>query len=91
MILHIGQRISVRVSDIISIYDYALFAPGGANADYLAQNRDRIVVAEGSTSELKSVIITAERIYLSNISPMTLWRRTRHFLGDMNILSKYTE
>lgn len=78
MFLHLGHNTSVRAREVGAIYDYALFAPGGANAALLARAE-----AAGRIQDITSgkppraLVITEQTIYLSAISHMTLLRRMR--------------
>ena len=86
MLLHLGRSTAIRVSSVIAIYDYGIFTQG-SNADYLDRQRaaGRVCAIEGQSSEIKSLIITTDRIYLSAISSLTLWRRSRQLPDSWQI------
>lgn len=81
MFLHLGNDISIRLKDVISIYDYELFQKG-SNRAFLDMARENIIHAVGEGQEKKSLVVTKDRIYLSAISPLTLSRRTRKLWLD---------
>ena len=76
MFLHLGNNLSVRAADVVSIHDMKLFAPGGPSRPFFesAQAAGRVRSLTGGRPP-KSLVITA--IYLSAISPATLLRRAR--------------
>lgn len=82
MFLHLGNGVSVRTKDVISIQDFAIFQAGpgkemldaGRKAGRVVNTLDLGPKDEGDS--IKSLILTAERIYLSVISPLTLKRRS---------------
>ena len=76
MFLHLGNDVSIRESEIISIHDYSIFQSGD-NLKYLEsmKKKNDIVLGDAMPKHVKSLIITKEKIYLSAISSMTLKRR----------------
>ena len=80
MFLHLGNDISIRESDIISIHDFAIFQ-SGENLAYLEamKKKNAVIHSDDLSENVKSLIVTEEKIYLSAISSMTLKRRTALF------------
>ena len=78
MFLHLGNNLSVRAADVVSIHDMKLFAPGGPSRPFFesAQAAGRVRSLTGGRPP-KSLVITRDAIYLSAISPATLLRRAR--------------
>ena len=79
MFLHLGSNVSVRVRDVVGIFDYRLLAESTDDAvsfyqQAWARGELESIVKDGSP---KSVVITTKKIYLSAISPATLLHRTR--------------
>ncbi len=76
MFLHLGNDISIKTNDIISIHDYDIFK-SGENKEILRMmmNRQVIYNSKGLLENAKSLIITNKYWYLSAISPLTLKRR----------------
>ncbi|MBS3976664.1 MAG: DUF370 domain-containing protein [Syntrophomonadaceae bacterium] len=75
MYLHLGNEIIVRKSDIIAIIDVVNSRSSTNN------NLIRIADIEGKIKKIsdnenvKSLIVTDKKNYLSNISSATLWKR----------------
>lgn len=82
MFLHLGNDISVRTKDIISIHDYDIFKYG-ENKDFfdIMMRKGAVYNSKGLLEITKSVIITNDFWYLSAISPMTLKRRAAAILN----------
>ena len=78
MFLHLGNNLSVRASDVVSIPDMRLFEAGGPSRAFFEKEQ-----AAGHVRSLvkgrkpKSLVITKNTIYLSAISPATLLKRAR--------------
>ena len=82
MFLHLGNGVSVRTKDVISIQDFALFQ-NGPGRELLAAKREagRVINTlelgpEDEHESIKSLVLTDDKIYLSVISPLTLKRRS---------------
>ncbi len=77
MFLHLGNDVSVRISEIIAIYDYELFKSGG-NSCYLASMKRRKLFGSAGWEDerIKSLVMTEKGLYPSVISSLTLKRRT---------------
>ena len=76
MFLHLGNDVSVRISEIIAIYDYELFRSGG-NFGYIASMKQRKLFDDTGWEDekIKSLIMTERGLYPSVISSLTLKRR----------------
>lgn len=76
MYLHIGNEVSIPLKKIIAIIDLETADPTGQLQELIeqAERQERITVTAGKSNP-KSCIITDDRLYLSNISAMTLARR----------------
>lgn len=74
MFLHLGNDISIRLREVISIHDYGIFRQG-PNRDFWEKMEKGAIHALGEGQEKKSVILTKDRVYVSAISPLTLKRR----------------
>ncbi len=77
MFLHLGNDVSVRISEIIAIYDYELFRSGG-NFGYIASMKQRKLFDDAGWEDekIKSLVMTEKGLYPSVISSLTLKRRT---------------
>ena len=71
--LHIGGDFSVRVGEIVSIYDYDAMKQSEIGRAFL-KKRERTIV-DISDGRPKSAVVTEKNIYLSAISPFTLKKR----------------
>ena len=78
MFLHLGNDISVRTSDIISIHDYEIFQSEG-NKSYFEsmKKKNAIIYSKGLLKNVKSLVVTRDYLYLSAISSLTLKRRAQ--------------
>ena len=80
MFLHLGNGFSVRTKDILAIQSSEVFRDGPGKEMLDRRMADgRVVNAlypEDEKAEVKALILTAHKIYLSAISPLTLKRRS---------------
>lgn len=84
MFLHLGNDISVRTSDIISIHDYEIFRSGENNACFESMKKKNAVInSKGLLKDMKSLVVTKDYLYLSAISSLTLKRRANTALQDI--------
>ena len=76
MFLHLGNDMSIRLKDVISIHDYESFRYGD-NKIFLESvvKEKRLLRAAGKEQQEKSFVITKDFVYVSAISPSTLKRR----------------
>lgn len=74
MFLHLGSDWAVAVRDVVSIHDYAIFADEG-NRKYLNQIEEQGRLVDCSEKNPKAVVVTADKVYVSAISSLTLKRR----------------
>ena len=74
MFLHLGNEVTVKMSDIVAIVNNDKFK------SRLVAGIDQSAVPEGSTP--KSVIITPHKIYYSSISVQTLTERSKFCWGQ---------
>ncbi len=77
--LHIGNNFSVSVCDIVGIFDMDRTTVGGVTRKFL-KTAEKNGICMTSASQLpKSFIIAGkqgrERVYISQLSPLTLRRR----------------
>lgn len=81
MFLHVGGVTNIAWDKIISIHDWKNFKH--VQNEQLLQRlaSEKRVIALIADSEVKSVVITDEHIYLSGISSNTLRKRAGYCLG----------
>ena len=80
MFLHLGNGVSVRTKDVVTINDYALFQAGPGKALFERQRAAGLLVSTldpDDETPIKSLILTKDKAYLSVISPLTLKRRSQ--------------
>lgn len=74
MFLHVGADMVVAMKDIIAIADARSFTTDG-NRDFMRRIGQEKAVVDIAAGDVKSYIITADTIYISNISSLTLKKR----------------
>ncbi len=77
MFLHIGGDFSVRLADVISIYDYRGLVSENVGRKFLSRRKKETIDLSGGRP--KSAVVTDDCIYLSALSPETLKKRSRDF------------
>lgn len=80
MFLHLGNGISVKLNEVITIGDYALYK-NGVGLDLIAREKRRgkkIINCLILKDKPKSLILTDKNIYLSPISSLTLKKRAEN-------------
>ncbi|MCI8395101.1 extracellular matrix regulator RemB [Acutalibacter sp. JLR.KK004] len=84
MYLHLGQDTVVRTSSIIGVFDLDNTTVSKHTRSFLAKAQQEGRVVNVSAELPKSFILCAEegvqRVYLSQLAPVTLLKRSRHFL-----------
>jgi hypothetical protein len=78
--LHLGGDRAIATEDIIFIGDCTYFTTDSnkksdINREFLTRMRQNSKVTDASEKEPKSFVVTADRVYLSSISSITLKRR----------------
>ena len=81
MFLHIGEGALVPLRDIVAILDCRILPPGD-EPGWLGELHPKNAVDHADAgAETKSIVLTADRAYLSPISPLTLKQRAANPLG----------
>ena len=75
MFLHIGANVVVPLSDLISIIDLAK-NPSQINGEFLNTAEEEGFVVQLSKKPV-SLVVCAQKVYLSSISAQTLSRRAK--------------
>ena len=75
MLLHIGADKSISKEQIIVILDQKTIKKSSINSEFLKKSKKELIMDVQQTEDVKSVIITEEKIYLSAISSTTLKKR----------------
>lgn len=76
MFLHLGSDVMVPVKEVLAIFDYKTMELEENKAFFTSMRQEKEVVAIGS-DEIKSYVITDDKIYLSVISSLTLKKRAQ--------------
>lgn len=76
MFLHLGNGMTIRLKDLVSIHDYESFQSGD-NKDFLESvtKEGRLLRAVEAGQQEKSLVVTRDFVYVSVISSGTLKRR----------------
>lgn len=84
MYLHLGQDTVVRTGSIIGVFDLDNTTVSKHTRSFLAKAQQEGRVVNVSAELPKSFILCAEegvqRVYLSQLAPVTLLKRSRQFL-----------
>lgn len=76
MYLHLGQDISVRMKDIVGVFDLETSTISASSRQFLSQAQKEGKVVNVTEEMPKSFILCRSgAVYLSQISPATLARR----------------
>ncbi len=85
MYLHLGQNVVVRTACVVGIFDIENTSMSRLTRSYLAQAEKNGRVVNVSTELPKSFIVCEENqkitVYISQISPATLRKRTGFIAG----------
>lgn len=76
MFLHLGGGVSVRLSDILYIQDFAQTKASADNRCFWERLRQKNSVRDLSLGKPRSLILTHFGVYLSGISSATLKKRS---------------
>ncbi len=76
MFLHLGSDVMVPVKDVLAIYDHKTIERE-ENKDSFAQMKQEKEVIQIGSEEIKSYVVTDDKIYLSVISSLTLKKRAQ--------------
>lgn len=76
MFLHLGNDMSIRLKDVVSIHDYGVFQSGDNKVFLESVAREgRLLCSTEEGQQEKSLVVTKDRVYVSAISSGTLKRR----------------
>ncbi len=82
MFVHLGKNAVIRSNDIVAIIDWDTVWESELNRLYLERAKENDRIEDISEGKPHSVVITADRLYLSTVSSMTLKKRAEkpHYL-----------
>ncbi len=80
MILHVGEDVTVSLSDIIAILDMRSFNASAANREYLqiAEGEGRVLDISAGSPE--SVVVTRDKVVISAVTTSTLRKRAQNWM-----------
>lgn len=76
MFLHLGSDVMVPVKDVLAIYDHKTIEREENRECFNQMKQDKKAIRIGS-EEIKSYVVTDDKIYLSVISSLTLKKRAQ--------------
>lgn len=89
MYLHLGADCMIKNTDIIAIFNIR-DPQSEIYENYIAVNQDRYEVVDlAENGEYSSCILTADTLYLSGISALTLKRRAEEDFGSDAIYKSF--
>lgn len=84
MYLHLGGDVVVPKEHVIAIINSPLVKKTEPNKEFLqAAEEEGFIVPITDKSNVKSIIVTLEKVYLSPISSMTLKKRSDQFIDNV--------
>ena len=89
MYLHLGQEVIIKLNDMIGIFDIENTSVSKITRQYLAAAQKKGQVVDISQELPKSFVVCSGKslkVYLSQISPSTLKKRTGFFEQIYNVL-----
>lgn len=90
MFIHVGEEHIISADEIIAIIDYSLVSSSTINDELLValDEKESVVVTDEALS--KSVVFTADKVYYSPLSVLTLRKRSS-VLSTISRLDDYSE
>ena len=82
MFLHLGEEKSIRNKEIIGIFNYELIKKSKATKEFIdIMNYDGVVQKVSKEKEVKSFIVSNDKVFLAPISSVTLQKRILNSIG----------
>ncbi len=88
MFLHLGGDVVVPLRDVVAIFDQELAAQSPAADEFLQTAKDEGLLVDVSAGHPKSFVLAADRVYLSQISSLTLKKRAENTAEYLEELSR---
>lgn len=83
MFLHLGGEVTIPQKEILGIFDYKIAKRSPVSKEFLDLARtDKLLVEIAGPENIKSFIITDNKIFFSPISSTTLQKRALTFLQE---------
>ncbi|WP_058309202.1 extracellular matrix regulator RemB [Gracilibacillus massiliensis] len=90
MFIHIGDDHVIQSKDVIGIIDYSLVTSSTINEEMLEQLKAKEQVVVSDEELTKAVVITADQVYYSPLSVLTLKKRAS-MISTISRLEDYSE
>lgn len=75
MFLHLGGDVVVPLSEVVAIFDGELLVQARSADEFLQTAKDEGLVVDASGGRSKAFVVTTRKVYLSQISSLTLKKR----------------
>lgn len=85
--MHLGADVVVPLAEVVAIFDSELATVSRSAAEFLRAARDEGIVVDVSMGQPKAFVLTTKRIYLSQISSLTLKKRAENVSQHLEDLS----
>ena len=90
MFIHVGEEHIISADEIIAIIDYSLVSSSTINDELLVALDEKEAVIVTDETLTKSVVFTADKVYYSPLSVLTLRKRSS-VLSTISRLHDYSE
>ncbi len=81
MFLHLGGDFTVNSSDVVGVFDIEKCSVSRITANFLNSSQKSGKIVNVSDDMPKSFVVTSNKTYISNVSPMTINRRAKKTKG----------
>ncbi|MGE5553842.1 MAG: extracellular matrix regulator RemB [Betaproteobacteria bacterium] len=88
MFLHLGGDAVVPLREVVAIFDRELATQSRAAEEFLQTAKDEGFLIDVSGGRPKSFVLTSNRVYLSQISSVTLKKRAENISEYLEELAK---
>lgn len=88
MFLHLGGDVVVPLSEVVAIFESDVATASRAADEFLKTTKDEGLLVDVSGGKPKAFVVTSDRVYLSQISSLTLKKRAENVAGYLEELSK---
>jgi regulator of extracellular matrix RemA (YlzA/DUF370 family) len=86
--LHLGGDVVIPLSEVVAIFESELATESRAADEFLKTARDEGLLVDVSGGRPKAFVVTSDRVYLSQISSLTLKKRAENVAVYLQELSR---
>lgn len=90
MFIHIGDEQVIQSKDVIGIIDYSIVTSSTINVEMLEELKGKQQIVVSDEELTKAVVITADKVYYSPLSVLTLKKRAS-MISTISRLEDYSE